>query len=145
MTPRRRRVDSSRRGRTNRVKRRLAKVRGAWDDFQGQRARDAVYGYLQAVFDLVQRYRGCGQTKMLLRHAFEFAGLPRDTAADPFAAVLRCTSGGDADRKTISKWARALRYVASCKGISLKRFMQAVGGVNVCAGRYAIDVARNKQ
>jgi len=31
-------------------KRWLEKVRDAWDDFQANRARDAVYGYLEAVF-----------------------------------------------------------------------------------------------
>ena len=40
---------------------------------------------------------------------------------------------------TISKWARALRYVAQFKDPStrLKAFMTEAGGVNACADRYA--------
>jgi hypothetical protein len=37
-----------------RLRRRLEKVRDAWDDFQASRARDAVYGYLAAVFAIVE-------------------------------------------------------------------------------------------
>jgi hypothetical protein len=93
-----------------RLRRRLEKIRDAWDDFQATRARDAVYGYLDAVFAIVYHYRTRRRTKKLLRHAFKFANLPFDKNADPFTAVIRCTCNGQADNKTISKWARALRY-----------------------------------
>jgi hypothetical protein len=82
---------------------------------------------------------------MLLRQAFKFAGLPLNSATDPFTAVIRCTSDAGVDRKTISKWARALRYAALCKSASLKRLMQAAGGVNACANLYAIDVGRRQR
>ena len=98
-----------------RVRRRLEKIRDAWDDFQASRARDAVYGYLDAVFAIVEHYKVRRRTKRLLRHAFKFADLPFDNNADPFTAVIRCTCDDDVDSKTISKWARALRYVARCK------------------------------
>src|SRR4029077_7046740 len=54
-------------------KRWLEKVRDAWDDFQANRARDAVYGYLEAVFAIVEHYKARRRTKKLLRHAFKFA------------------------------------------------------------------------
>jgi hypothetical protein len=117
----------------------LEKVRRAWDDFQARRARDAVYTYLEAVFTIVMHYRVRRRTNRLLRHAFEFANLPLDKKADPFAAVIRCTCGDAADVKMISKWSRALRYVARSKepDSGLRTFMKEAGGVNVCAGRYA--------
>jgi hypothetical protein len=40
-----------------RLRRRLEKICGAWDDFQANRARDGVYEYLAAVFALVMHYR----------------------------------------------------------------------------------------
>jgi hypothetical protein len=86
-----------------RLRRWLEKVRGAWDEFQASRARDAVYGYLEAVFAIVEHYRVRRRTNRLLRQAFEFADLPFDKNADPFTAVIRCTSGRDIDNKTISK------------------------------------------
>jgi hypothetical protein len=122
-----------------RLRRLLEKVRDAWDDFQASRARDAVYGYLEAVFAIVEHYRTRRRTNKLLRHAFKFAHLPLDKPADPFTVVIRCTCDDAVDSKTISKWARALRYVAQCKkpGTPLKAFMTEAGGVNACAARYA--------
>jgi hypothetical protein len=122
-----------------RLRRRLEKIRDAWDDFQASRARDAVYGYLEAVFAIVEHYKVRRRTKKLLRHAFKFADQPLHKNANPFTAVIRCTCGGAADNKTVSKWARALRYVARCKkpATPLKAFMTEAGGVNACATRYA--------
>jgi hypothetical protein len=70
---------------------------------------------------------------------FEFADQPFDKNGDPFTAVIRCTCGGAADNKTISKWARALRYAAIRKPpeMRLKAFMKGAGGVNACADRRA--------
>jgi hypothetical protein len=126
------------------LRRRLEKIREACDDFQTSRARDAVYGYLGSVFEIVMHYRVRRRTKRLLRHAFEFADLPFDKNADPFTAIIRCTSGHSADSKTISKWTRALRYVAYCKGprTRLKTFMKDAGGVNACADGYAKYLGR---
>jgi hypothetical protein len=122
-----------------RLGRRLEKIREAWDDFQTSRRRDAVYGYLGSVFDIVMHYRVRRRTKKLLRHAFECAHLPFDKNADPFTAVIRCTSADGLDSKTISKWARALRYVARSKKpeTGLKPFIKHAGGVNACADGYA--------
>jgi hypothetical protein len=117
----------------------LEKICGAWDDFQANRARDAVYGYLEAVFAIVSHYKRRRKTNKLLRHAFKFANLPFDKAADPFTAVIRCTYDNTVDSKTISKWARALRYAARSKepAVRLRTFMKRAGGVNACADLYA--------
>jgi hypothetical protein len=98
-----------------------------------------VYGYLEAVFAIVEHYRVRRKTKRLLRHAFKFANLAFKNNADPFSAVIRCTCENTVDPKTISKWARALRYVARRKepNMQLKKFMKEAGGVNACAARYA--------
>ena len=126
---------------------RLVMVCDAWDDFQECRKRDAVYRYLKIVFALVLDCKGRRRTKRLLRRAFQFAGLPPDKNADPFTAVIRCTSERNVDNKTISKWARALRYVAHCKKprTPLKIFIKNMGGINACAERYAIYLGRGSQ
>jgi hypothetical protein len=118
---------------------RLEAAREAWDDFQASRARDAVYEYLGAVFETVMHYKVRRRTKKLLRYAFKSAGLPFGTNTDPFGAIIRCTCDGSVDNKTISKWARALRYVAHCKAprMPLKTFMKEAGGVNACADGYS--------
>jgi hypothetical protein len=117
----------------------LEKIRDAWDVFQASRARDAVYGYLEVVFATIKHYKVRRRTKKLLRQAFKFADLPFDKKADPFSAIIRCTSDNKPDTKTISKWARALRYVARCKvpAKQLKTFMKEAGGVNACANGHS--------
>jgi hypothetical protein len=122
-----------------RIARRLEKVRDAWDNFQASRVRDAVYGYLEAASAIVEHYKVRRKTKRLLRHGFKFAELPFDRNADPFSAVIRCTSDDNADSKTISKWARALRYASRSKepAVRLRTFMKEAGGVNACASLYA--------
>jgi hypothetical protein len=114
------------------------------DDFQANRARDAVYGYLEAVFEIVEHYKVRRRTTRLRRHAFQFANLPLNNSSDLFAAVIRCTTGEGADNKTISKWARALRYVAHCKArpAQVRTFMKEAGGVNACADLYAERLGR---
>jgi hypothetical protein len=112
----------------------LEKVQVAWRQFQGNRARDAVYDYLEAVFAIVLHYKVRRRTKRLLRAAFRFADLRFDKTADPFIAVVRCTCGGAADNKLISKWARALRYAGKRKPpeMRLTEFIKANGGLNEC-------------
>jgi hypothetical protein len=133
------RHEASRETPETRLRRRLEKIHDGWDDFQASRARDAVYGYLEAVFAIVEHYKVRRRTTRLLRRAFKFANLPFDKNADPFAAIIRCTCDDSIDSKTISKWARALRYVAHCKvpRTRLKTFMTGAGGINACASRYA--------
>jgi hypothetical protein len=98
-----------------RLRRWLERVRGALEDFQSNRRRDGVYGYLEAVFAIVEAYRVRRRTKKLFRQVFKFADLPFDKNANPFTAVIRCTSNDGVYNKTINKWARALRYVARSK------------------------------
>jgi hypothetical protein len=122
-----------------RLRRWLEKIHGAWGEFQGSRKREGVYIFLDRVFEIVMHYKVRRRTKRLLRHAFQFANLPFNRNMDPFAVIIRCACGNAADNKTISKWARALRYVARCKkpDTDLKKFMKRAGGVNGCAARYA--------
>jgi len=128
------------------IRQRLGDVCSAWDDFQETRDRDAVYVYLRAVFSIVQHYNGRHRTKKLMRRAYKFAGVTVDTNADPFAAVIRCTCEHKLDNKTISKWSRALRYVARVKKrIPLKTFMKNRGGINGCAALFAESLGRGKR
>jgi len=130
-----------------RLSRRLEKIREAWNDFQSRRARDAVYGYLAHVLAIVEHYKVRRKTSKLLRHASEFADLRFDQNADPFTAIIRCTSDDSVDNKMISKWARALRYVARSKKpeTGLKTFMKKAGGINGCAELYARHFGRGRR
>jgi len=104
-----------------------------------------VYGYLGAVFAVRQQHFGRLKTRRLVRAAGKFGGLKLDKAADPFSALIACTADPTKiDKKTISKWARALRYVALVdrEPTSIKALMQARGGINGCAAAYARERRR---
>ena len=122
-----------------RLKRRLVKVRYAWNEFQATRARDSVYKYLEAVFSIVEHYKGQRKANRLLRQAFNCAGHELHKNKDLFSAVIRCTCDDTVDNKTISKFSRALRYASysDVPAARLKAFMKEAGGVNACADRYA--------
>ena len=122
----------------------LEKVHCAWGEFQTDRTRDAVYEYLAAVFDLVMHFKVRRRTKKLLRQTSKFGNVAVDKNADPFTAVIHCTSERAIDNKTVSKYARALRYAARHKepDMRLKTFMKEAGGVNACANLYAKHFGR---
>jgi hypothetical protein len=67
--------------------------------------------------------------------------------ADPFAVVVRSTCEHKLDNKTVSKWSRALRYVARVKKPRhpLTTFMKNRGGVNACAALFAEHLGRSSR
>jgi hypothetical protein len=79
----------------------LARVRLAWEDCQASRDRNAIYGYLSAVFDLVMWWAAEDRAISRARWALRLCrlDLPND---EPFAAVILCT----ADRVRIPPLAR---------------------------------------
>src|SRR5258706_15761126 len=96
----------------------------AWQECQSSRDRNAIYGYLSAVFDLVAWW----------------AAEDRAISRARFAAVILCTADRQkVDKRTRSKWSRVLRYSAEYKPVAepLAAFVQRKGGINECAARFA--------
>ena len=124
---------------TQALKQDLLRLQIAWDDCQASRARDAIYGYLSAVFDLVAWWTA---EHLALERAHKALRLQRMCPFDdeePFAAVIRCTAVlGKVDKRTRSKWSRVLRYALRYKSHSgpLDRFIKRKGGINECADRF---------
>jgi hypothetical protein len=121
------------------LKQDLMRVQNAWEDAQGSRERDAIYTYLTAVFELVAWWMAengaleRAQKALRLRHITPF------NQEEPFAAVIRCTADpAKVDKRTRSKWSRALRY-ATYKSPSepLDKFLKRNGGINRCAERFS--------
>src|SRR5437867_1040237 len=117
----------------------LTRVRTAWDGCQASRDRNAIYGYLSAVFDLVIWWTAEDRAIDRARWALRLCrlDLPND---EPFAAVILCTADRKkVDKRTRSKWSRVLRYSAEYKSHSesLAAFVRRKGGINKCAARFA--------
>jgi hypothetical protein len=129
------------------IRQRLVEVCNVWEEFQETRDRDAVYRYLRAVFSIVRHYSWRRRSKKLVRRALQFAGLPVDMNADPFAVVIRCSCEHKLDNKTISKWSRALRYAAKFKTprVPLKTFIKKRGGINGCTELFAKELGRHSR
>jgi hypothetical protein len=124
---------------TEALKQDLLRLQIAWDDCQASRARDAIYGYLSAVFNLVAWWTAensalkRAQKALRLRHINPFEN------EETFAVVIRCTADREkVDKRTRSKWSRALRYalVQKTPSESLVQFIKRKGGINRCAERF---------
>ena len=114
----------------------LRVISDAWDDMQMSRRRNSVYDYLNGVFGLVERQKGRKRVRRMRRALEHRLGRKLPQSFEPYGAVIAATANPDEiDGKTISKWSRALRYVAMIKPRtkSLQRFMREVGGINACA------------
>jgi hypothetical protein len=118
----------------------LLRVQNAWEDAQGSRERDAIYGYLTAVFELVAWWAAEGRALERAQNALRLRRLTPSDHDEPFAAIIRCTADpAKVDKRTRSKWSRALRYALTYKLTSepLARFMKRKGGINRCAERFS--------
>ena len=70
----------------------VARVRVAWEEAQSTRNRDAIYGYLIAVYSLVIWWAAEGKDVVRSRRALRLQRLEVSDREDPFGAVIRCTA-----------------------------------------------------
>jgi hypothetical protein len=125
----------------------LMRVRNAWDESQARRDRDAIYGYLSALFELVAWWAAENRALERAQKALRLRGIMPTDFIEPFAAIIQCTADpAKVDKRTRSKWARALRY-ARYKSPSerLDQFMKRKGGINECAAKFARHIGRCRQ
>jgi hypothetical protein len=125
----------------------LQRVRTAWDDCQATRDRNAVYGYLTAVYGLVSWWAAEERAIDRARRALRLQRLEVSEREDPFAAIIRCTADpAKADKRTRSKWSRVMRYVVVNKPVSepLDKFVRRKGGINRCAARFTRYLGRGR-
>jgi hypothetical protein len=127
------------------LERDLDRVHDAWDDSQADRRRDAIYGYLKAVYDLVNWWSAEGCDVDRARQALRLRGLLPWPPEDVYAAIIRCTADpARTDRRTRSKWSRVLRYAKMEKDDKepLAEFVKRKGGINECVVRYGRRLRR---
>jgi hypothetical protein len=120
----------------------LERIRGIWDDCQASRDRNAIYSYLSVVYGLLAWWTAEGRETDRARRALRLQRLEVSDREDPFAAIIRCTADpAKADKRTRSKWSRAMRYAAAYKPDAepLDHFIRRKGGINAAA----VDVMDN--
>jgi hypothetical protein len=116
--------------------------------YQETKDREAVFGYLNAVFEAVAWWYHVGRAKEFAQWALRLQEQPAPKIADPFAAIIFCTADPvKVDFKTRSKWARLLRYakVFKDRDEKLQDFVKVRGGINKCAHRYSRRFGRSNR
>ena len=119
-------------------------MRTAWEACQASRARNAIYGYLTAVFDLVSWWTAEDRALERAHKALRLRDMPFD-GEEPFAAIIRCTTDpAKVDKRTRSKWSRVLRYALRYNFNSepLDQFIKRKGGINECVARLTQQMSR---
>jgi hypothetical protein len=107
---------------------------------QASRDRDAIYQYLNSIFELVSWWAKEGKVVKRAHRALRLRGQKAVKESEPFATLILCTFDPDkADDRTRSKWSRVLRYAAEYKDMDepLRDFIKRKGGINECASRFA--------
>jgi hypothetical protein len=118
----------------------IERLREQWQKVQASRARDAIYGYLRATYELVLCWKIECQEAQRARRALKINGLAPPEEPEPFGAVIAASiSPRKLDRRQLSKYSRALRYAAAreCRPKRLERFIKANGGLNCCAAEFS--------
>jgi hypothetical protein len=126
----------------------LLRVQNAWDESQACRERDAIYTYLRAVFELVAWWMAENRALERAQKALRLRRITPSDHDEPFAAIIRCTADpAKVDKRTRSKWSRALLYSLSCTSNSepLGQFIKRRGGINECAAKFARHIGRFRQ
>jgi hypothetical protein len=101
--------------------------------------RMAVHKFLGAIFNQVSVWEAEDRLEEGLYRLLESLKAPVPLRiGEAFAVVIYCIAP-HVDKKSRSKWARALRYAAANKPDDepIKKFFKRKGGINACASRYA--------
>ena len=127
------------------LKANLLRLQIEWETVQASRGRDAIYGYLAAVFETVMVWATEGKAVNRAHRALHLRGHKSVREPEPFAAVIYCTADRTkVNSRTRSKWSRVLRYSAEYKDLDepLPDFIKRRGGINACAARFARSYKR---
>jgi hypothetical protein len=105
---------------------------------------DNLYAYLLAVYRLFGQWRKADVAEQAARRLLKLAGIAASRRRHSMRAIIDATSG--ADRKTKSRWVRALRYACSERRCyrGLRQCLEANGGIAGCARNWAERRAATK-
>ena len=117
----------------------IDRLRECWQTVQASRARDAIFAYLRAAYELVLCWKVECQEVQRARRALKINGLAPPKEPEPFGAVIAASiSPKKFDHRQISKYSRVLRYAAAreCHPKRLKGFIERHGGLNGAAAKF---------
>ena len=118
----------------------LARLRDTWRHVQSSRGRNAIFLFLNDVFQLVDWWAFENQANERAARALTLKGIAVPKKIEPYRAVIVASVAPKiVDKRTVSKWSRTLRFAAACKPRKkrLRQFIKEQGGINACAAAYS--------
>jgi hypothetical protein len=118
----------------------LVRLRDSWRYAQRNRERTAIFSFLASVFELVAWWAFEKKAKQRAVRALALKKLAIPRIVEPYAALIVASVAPECiDKRTVSKWSRALRYADACKPRKkkLRQFIKEKGGINACATAYS--------
>ena len=113
----------------------VAKLEKAWDKYQANADydRDAVYLYLEPVFNQVRKWKRQGVADEYSLIALKQQGFKAKIRADSYARLIYCSAKKDNPKKR-SKWAKLMKWVEDHNkaGDLFKEFVKSHGAINEC-------------
>jgi hypothetical protein len=106
--------------------------------------RMAIHRFLGAIFNQMSVWESEDRLEEGLYRLLDSLKAPVPLRiGEAFAVAIYCIAP-HVDKKSRSKWARALRYATANKpdDESIRKFIKRKGGINACASRYADCVRR---
>jgi hypothetical protein len=116
------------------VKRDLRTVIQSWRRFQSTRSRDAVYDFLQQVYEIGVRWNQRGQIRERCRAALSLREHSPPMYPEAFGVLIVCA--GQTDAKARSRWSRVLRVAQAHKAKSIRAFAHRHRGLNEIAAMF---------
>jgi hypothetical protein len=126
----------------------LDRLRDTWDLVQSSRHRDAIFLYLTDVFELVRWWTFENEARERAARALELKGISVRKSIEPYRAVIAAGVAPKViDKRTVSKWSRALRFTETYKPRkkTLRRFIKSHSGINACAASYSRWLRRQRR
>ena len=119
----------------------VARLEKAWDEYRANADldRDAVYLYLQPVFDQVRKWKKEGVANEYSLIALK-QGIPGRVKGDPYVRLIYCSSQKFNPKKR-SKWAKVMKWAEDHNktGELFTQFVKRHGGINKCADLERLD------
>jgi hypothetical protein len=115
----------------------LGGLEAKFQQYQSTRDRDAVYGYLTAIYRFAHGFEKSLDCKRVARQMAAQKGLViRDGQDQRFSLLIRSTA--TVNEKTRWKWRKCLAYAWSeeVEPQDLKDFIKGVEGINGCAAKW---------
>lgn len=124
----------------------VGRLQKAWGAYRKSWRRNAIYRFLNEVFEIATIWRADGELTARTRRAAAVTGLEFEGVVEPFRVLIAVAAQSQAiDDRTWSKWTRVLQFASEKKlpSTPLRKFVKRYGGINNCASEFTRRARRS--